>query len=298
MAVEPRISRNYIHNNSGTGILLGTLANYNVSNPTIGLPSETYRAIITQNMIYNSGRYGIDLINGVGSYLGVNDAEANALGEVYCQSCYGLTYADNYFEPGASEPFIYQFDATANNIAGRSTSYNTIRGGNFGGGAIWDVNIAQANYTKFEDILFGTGNVNAGASANYTLIGNQRSAFTLTNASGTTTDAHSFPQTLTPVQLPVAAMYGSTVPAPSGSCTMSAGVTGNAEAGSFTQYGTCAGGTYVLTFARTAPHGWACSVDQQPTGDTYHQTTNTTTSCTLTGTGASGDLIVFSAREF
>ena len=55
----------------------------------------------------------------------------------------------------------------------------------------------------------------------------------------------------------------------------------------------------MLTFAYTAPNGWVCNAhDLSTTADVLNQTSNTTTSCTLTGTTVASDVIAFNAMAF
>jgi hypothetical protein len=74
---------------------------------------------------------------------------------------------------------------------------------------------------------------------------------------------------------------------------------GGNTAGTFTMNGACIAGTVILTFAYTAPNGWACAAtDQTTTGDTVVQTATTTTTSTLTGTMANSDVISFRCTAF
>jgi hypothetical protein len=62
---------------------------------------------------------------------------------------------------------------------------------------------------------------------------------------------------------------------------------------------TCAGQTLVLTFATTAPNGWACKASDQTTvADTMNQTASSTTTATLTGTTVAGDTISFQCQGY
>lgn len=87
-----------------------------------------------------------------------------------------------------------------------------------------------------------------------------------------------------------------TAPTRSGTCTTGSPVGGN-TAGTFTA--TCTAQTVILTFATTAPHGWVCNAqDETTSADALRQTAHSTTSCTLTGTTAAADVIVFNAQGF
>jgi hypothetical protein len=97
-----------------------------------------------------------------------------------------------------------------------------------------------------------------------------------------------------------ATVSGGTAPTNSGTCAINTQVGGN-TAGSLKANGACASGTIVLTFATTAPNGWACTASDLTTpanlikpGPTY-----TTTTATFTGvTMAASDLVTFSCVGF
>jgi hypothetical protein len=75
-------------------------------------------------------------------------------------------------------------------------------------------------------------------------------------------------------------------------CTAIGTQVGGNTAGRLTA--TCAAQTLVLTFATTAPNGWACKASDQTTvADLMNQTASTTTTATLTGTTAAADVISF-----
>lgn len=85
-------------------------------------------------------------------------------------------------------------------------------------------------------------------------------------------------------------------PTLTGTCTTSTQTGGNA-AGSF--HATCSSQTVIITFATTAPNGWTCvAKDETTPADSLNQTAHNATSCTLTGTTAAADNIVFSATGF
>lgn len=89
---------------------------------------------------------------------------------------------------------------------------------------------------------------------------------------------------------------GGTVPGISG---CSAGTqTGGGTVGTFASgtTGTC---TVTLTFAFTAPTGWNCLANDRTTpADLIGQTSSTTTTCVLSGTTVSGDVIGFTAVAY
>lgn len=94
--------------------------------------------------------------------------------------------------------------------------------------------------------------------------------------------------------------YVSTGSAPvlsSGSCTGTSW-TGGSTAGTFAAP-LCAAGTIVLSGLPTAPNGYTCVAQDQTTpADTLKQTANSATSCTLTGTTASADVIAIAAMAW
>lgn len=71
---------------------------------------------------------------------------------------------------------------------------------------------------------------------------------------------------------------------------------GGATAGSFVANttGAC---TVVITMGNsaTAPNGWICSPSDRTTGNLFRQSASSTTTCTVTGTAVSGDVISFAA---
>lgn len=85
-------------------------------------------------------------------------------------------------------------------------------------------------------------------------------------------------------------------PTLTGTCTTSGQVGGN-TAGKFAA--TCTAQTVIVTFATTAPAGWVCiAKDITTPADALNQTGYSTTSCTLTGTTAAADGVVFEATAF
>jgi hypothetical protein len=60
--------------------------------------------------------------------------------------------------------------------------------------------------------------------------------------------------------------------------------------------GTC---TVTITFfGTTAPNGWRCTADDLTNANTIRQTAYSTTSCTISGTTTSSDLITYGATAF
>jgi hypothetical protein len=82
----------------------------------------------------------------------------------------------------------------------------------------------------------------------------------------------------------------------SSGCGTPTNLTGGATTGSFKAKATTCTAVIVLP---TAPNGWWCSGwDVTTTADTLKMTTDSTTSCTLSGTVATNDIIVFHAEGF
>lgn len=89
---------------------------------------------------------------------------------------------------------------------------------------------------------------------------------------------------------------GGTVPGISG-CTAGTQV-GGGTAGTFVS-GTTGACTVVLTFAFTAPNGWACSASDRTTpANLISQSASSTTTCTITGTTVASDVISFMAMAY
>lgn len=92
-----------------------------------------------------------------------------------------------------------------------------------------------------------------------------------------------------------------TAPTLTGTCTTGTKV-GGAAAGSFALTAICAAGTVILsmpTLSHPAPTGWACfASDRTTVGDTFVETSTSASSVTLTGTGASADVIQFSCTAY
>lgn len=89
-------------------------------------------------------------------------------------------------------------------------------------------------------------------------------------------------------------MAGTTPSTPSGCGTAIAG--GN-NAGTITS-GTTGACTPVVTFAFTAPAGWACAIANQTTANLIRQTASTTTTATFSGTTVSGDVLVYHCHAY
>jgi hypothetical protein len=96
--------------------------------------------------------------------------------------------------------------------------------------------------------------------------------------------------------IPGALVAGGSPPTLTGTCTTATQVGGN-TAGTF--LATCAAQTVIVTFATTAPNGWACNFQDVTTvADTLKQTAKSTTSCTASGTTVASDVIVFNAVAY
>ena len=138
-----------------------------------------------------------------------------------------------------------------------------------------------AGYFDLASVLGGTNEVEVSAGLNNTALGQTTpaaGAFTTLKANGT--------------------IATGSAPTAMGTCPINTQVGGN-TAGTFAANGACASGTVILTFATTAPHGWVCNATDQTTGaDTMKQTASSATSCTLTGTMASADVVGFQATGF
>ena len=89
---------------------------------------------------------------------------------------------------------------------------------------------------------------------------------------------------------------GGAAPTLSGTCTTSTQL-GGQTSGSFRA--TCSSQTVIMTFARAAPNGWNCQTQDETTpADTLKQTAHAASTCTLTGTTAASDNVVFTATPF
>ena len=87
-------------------------------------------------------------------------------------------------------------------------------------------------------------------------------------------------------------------PVNSGSCAITSQF-GGVTAGGFKASGACAGGSYLLTFAQSAPLGWTCfAEDTTVTTDTVRQTASTTNTVTFVATTADQDFIQFSCTGY
>lgn len=86
-----------------------------------------------------------------------------------------------------------------------------------------------------------------------------------------------------------------TAPTLTGTCTTGSKV-GGATAGSFTA--TCST-QIVIVALPTAPNGWVCTMHDQTSGtDPLHQTAQSASSCTVTGTTGAADVVVWEARGY
>lgn len=91
-------------------------------------------------------------------------------------------------------------------------------------------------------------------------------------------------------------LKGGSTPTLGGTCTTGSQAGGN-TGGKFAA--TCSSQTVTITFGFTATNGWVCNAKDITTpADTLNQTAYTTTSCTLTGTTAASDTVVFDAVAF
>ena len=80
-------------------------------------------------------------------------------------------------------------------------------------------------------------------------------------------------------------------PTATGSCAINSWVGGN-TAGRFLGTATCTASSLILTFATTAPNGWACfAVDQNHPADTVLQTAVSVNSATFQATWATSDVV-------
>lgn len=84
-------------------------------------------------------------------------------------------------------------------------------------------------------------------------------------------------------------------------CAVSAATGTSGTAGIMTS-GTTGVCTVVITMngatGMTAPTGWVCSPQNQTTANLIRQTASSTTTCTISGTTVSGDVIAFSATPY
>ena len=102
----------------------------------------------------------------------------------------------------------------------------------------------------------------------------------------------------TPSQLVGSTVAIGTPPTNSGACAIKTQVGGN-TAGTFVSNGGCSASTVILSFATTAPNGWACNASDLTTpADSMKQTASGTTFVTLTGTMVANDVVAFSCTAF
>ena len=162
-AVGAIIRDNYIRENTGAGITLQSAIVVG------GGRSESQRCVVEHNRVYLNGGIGIYLKDGGGHYLGGNDLETNTSVELLVRSSFGNYISGLYSEPTAGIPII-QIDNASTDVPGRTSESNQIIGGTFGGGAVWDINIAGGNSTVVSGVRFGTGNVNISAGVSSTVL--------------------------------------------------------------------------------------------------------------------------------
>ena len=110
------------------------------------------------------------------------------------------------------------------------------------------------------------------------------------------------PQTISgnyPLSLPFLTASGS-VPTLSGTgaCSTTGTQKGGSWAGQFSCTGSTGASTVTITPGTTAPNGWVCSARDQTGEVTLTQTANSSTSCTLSGTITTNDILVFLAIAY
>jgi hypothetical protein len=179
--VSPSIINNYIHNNTGHGILLQSAITVG------GGVNETQHAMTGMNKIFSNGAAGIHCIDGGGHAFGNDDIEGNTGQDIRIQSSFGNTIIPAYIEPKAGNRAI-QIDNTVGLVgAGRTSNDNKILGGLIGAGAVYDIDLQGASGTIIENITLGTGKINIAAAVTATTIGTlDGAALILTDAgSGT-----------------------------------------------------------------------------------------------------------------
>lgn len=152
-----------------------------------------------------------------------------------------------------------------------------------------DTNIAGANGT----IQSGNGTGNAAVSG-VTI----QAPTAVASGSGAQTQTSVAVFKTTGVTITPGIIAGGSAPTLTGTCATTTQVGGN-TAGSFVTSAGCSATTVIITFATTAPNGWVCDAsDETTSADSLKQTGHTTTSCTLTGTTAAADVVVFHASAF
>lgn len=82
-----------------------------------------------------------------------------------------------------------------------------------------------------------------------------------------------------------------------GSCATTSTLVGVTLVGKFTCTGTGGAFTQVINLS-TAADGWACSGSDLSSGTAWAQVASTTTTCTIAGAAANGDVLVFQAQAF
>ena len=162
-AVGAIIRDNYIRENTGAGITLQSAVLVG------GGTGESQRCVVEQNRVYINGGVGILLKDGGSHYIGGNDLETNTSVELLVRSSFGNIIVGLYSEPTAGSKII-QIDNASTDVPGRNSESNQIVGGTFGGGAVWDINIAGGNSTVVSGVRFGTGNINISAGVSNTVL--------------------------------------------------------------------------------------------------------------------------------
>lgn len=168
--------------------------------------------------------------------------------------------------------------------------------GTFGGGGAFN-----ANFQLIQDNTNPFFTLSANAQTKWfngnNIIGSTADLGLFRNAAGVLEVNNATPGTFAELKTRSLVTGGST-PTGTGSCPINTQLGGN-TAGSFKANGACAAGTVILTFAFTAPVGWACDTHDLTTPtDLMNQTAYTTTTATFTGTMANADLVTFKCRAF
>lgn len=93
-------------------------------------------------------------------------------------------------------------------------------------------------------------------------------------------------------------VHAGAVPSGSGNCAIDTQVGGN-TAGTFQANGACVADTVILTFALTAPNGWACfTTNRTAVARIMPQTASSTTTATLTGSMTDNDVVQFACSAY
>jgi hypothetical protein len=118
------------------------------------------------------------------------------------------------------------------------------------------------------------------------------------NSGSTATPAAQTSLSITGVTISGALSAVGTQPTLTGTCTTPTTKVGGATAGSFVTATGCSAQTVIISLP-TATNGWICiASDQTTTTDSMKQSAQSASSCTLTGTTANNDVIVWEARAY